>query len=304
MIQIKSPQDSRAKRLQRFLSVVQQSCRLGIALLFLAAIPPTSLIAQQYAAEKPMGAAAQSMPEYLKHAGIEQRLNSTLPLATSFLDESGKPASLSTFFGKQPVILVPMYYRCTILCPQVLQGLTKGLRQTTLIPGRDYQIVIFSIDPADTPADARAEKQHFLEMLGNSQGSAAIHFLTGQQQAIESITAATGFHYVRVPGPDGKINQFAHSSVIMFVTPDGRLSKYLSGIQYDPRDLRLALLDASKRKISNPVDLFLLYCCSYNPAAGKYTVSILRLLGIAALLTLAGMGCMFYFLTRNSAKAT
>lgn len=285
--------------MRRVRSAICQFAQLGIVLSVLAATSAAILNAQQYSADQPMGATAQSMPEYLKHAGIEQHLSQPLPLSTSFFDETGKSVQLNTFFREQPVVLALVYYKCAMLCPQVLHGLAAGLKQTTLIPGKDYQIVVASIDPTDTPADANTGKQHFLQMLGNPQASAAVHFLTGPQEAINAITTATGFHYVRVPGPDGKLNQFAHSSVIMFATPEGRLSKYLSGIQYDPRDLRLALLDASKHKIGNPVDLFLLYCCNYNPAVGKYSVSVLRLLGIAGLVTLLGMGCMFYFLSRK-----
>ena len=113
------------------------------------------------------------------------------------------------------------------------------------------------------------------------------------------MTDATGFHYVRVQGPDGKMNQFAHSSVIMVATPDGRLSKYFSGIEYAPRDLRLAVVEASNHKIGTAADLFMLYCCSYNPSSGRYTVSILHVLGLAGLVTILIVLGMFYLLTRK-----
>ncbi len=261
------------------------------------------LHALQYSADKPLGSVAQSLPDYLKHAGVEQRLNQPLPLSTAWVSDAGTTAPLSSYFQQRPVVLALVYYKCGMLCPQVLHGLADGLRQSPLTPGKDYDVVIASIDPSDTTADAAAAKRTFLDTLGNSKGNpkaaAALHFLTGPQASIDALAAATGFHYVRVPGPDGKLDQFAHSSVIMFATPDGRLSKYLSGVQFEPRDLRLALLDASARKISNPVDLFLLYCCSYNPAIGKYTVSILRILSIAGMGSLLIMAGMFYMLTRK-----
>ncbi len=255
--------------------------------------------------DQPIGATAQQLPAYLAQAGVEQRLGQPLPLAAIFTDETGRTAPLSAWFSGKPVALALVYYRCVMLCPQVLHGLATGLSQTTLIPGKDYDVVVASIDPADTPADARAEKQQFLDELGAPASAAsALHFLTAQPPSIATLSAATGFHYVKVPGPDGKLDQYAHSSVLMFATPDGHLSKYLSGINYPARDLRMALLDASARKISNPVDLLILYCCSYNPVVGRYSVSILRILGLAGMVSLFAVIGMIYLLTRKPNRGT
>jgi protein SCO1/2 len=123
--------------------------------------------------------------------------------------------------------------------------------------------------------------------------------LTGKEASITALSEATGFHYVRIPGPDGKMDQFAHASVIMFATPDGKMSEYLSGIEYQVRDVRLSLVNASQLKIASAKDLFLLYCCNYVPSSGKYTVAVLRLLGLAAVITVIGILLGFYFLTRQ-----
>jgi protein SCO1/2 len=131
-----------------------------------------------------------------------------------------------------------------------------------------------------------------------------VHFLTGNAASVAAMSGATGFHYVMVPGPDGKMDQFAHSSVIMFATPDGKMSKYLSGIDYPARDLRMALLDASQKKISNPVDLLILYCCSYSPVAGRYSVSIMRILAIAGMFSVIAVIGMLYLLTRKPKERT
>jgi len=259
-----------------------------------------ALHAQQYSADKPMGATAQQLPTYLQHAGIEQRLNQSLPLSTSFNDESNVSAQLSHWIGRRPTVLALVYYKCTMMCPEVLHGLAEGLKQTNMIPGKDYDIVTFSIDPADRAADAAKEKANFLRTLGLPGAAEATHFLTGSPASIEAISASTGFQYVRVPGPDGKLDLFAHSSVIMFATPDGRLSKYISGIQYPPRDLRLALLNASEKRISNPVDLLLIYCCSYNPVVGKYSVAILRVVSIAGMITLVVVGGLLMLIMRRT----
>jgi len=265
------------------------------------------LRAQGYTADKPLGATAQQTPAYLAHAGIEQRLGQPLPLTATFTDETGRTGQLSTWFSNKPVVMAEVYYKCAMLCPQVQHGLATGLAQTTLTPGKDYQVLVFSIDPTDKPADAVGEKHTFLSEAGwSNQPTAAnaVHFLTGDPASIAAITGATGFHYVMVPGPDGKMDQFAHSSVIMFATPDGRMSKYLSGIDYPARDLRLALLDASQKKISNPVDLLILYCCSYNPVVGRYSVSVIRILGIAGMITLLIVIGMIYLLTRKPKPRT
>jgi len=259
--------------------------------------------AQGYSADKPLGMTAQQRPDYLAHAGLEQRLGQPLPMQAQFTDETGRTGPLASWFDGKPVVMAEVYYKCSMLCPQVLHGLAMGLRSTTLAPGKDYEVLTFSIDPMDTPADAAAEKRKFLSDMGRPEAAGSVHFLTASQasgdKSIAAISGATGFHFVRVPGPDGKMDQFAHSSVIMFATPDGKMSKYLAGIEYQPRDLRMALLEASEKKISNPVDLLILYCCNYSPTAGKYTVSVIRVLGIAGMVTLAGLIALMVLLTRK-----
>jgi protein SCO1/2 len=259
--------------------------------------------AQQYSAEKPLNSSAQSAPAYLKNAGIDQNLNSRLPLQDSFRDSSGSSVALGSFFTHRPVVMAMVYYKCAMLCPQVLHGMATALGQTGYTAGKDYDVLVTSIDPTDTPADAAAAKQHFLETLGSSAARADVHFLTGDQAQITRMANAIGFHYVRVPGPDGKMTQFAHSSVIMIATPDGRLSKYLTGIEYQPRDLRLAVLEASNHRIGSATDLILLYCCNYSPGEGRYTVSILRVLGLAGVASVGGLIAMLYLLRRKPRMA-
>jgi len=270
-------------------------------LVVVAAAFASLLHAQGYEADKPMGMAAQQMPDYLAHAGIEQRLGQPLPMAAIFTDETGRTGPLSSWFSDKPVVMAEVYYQCAMMCPQVQHGLATGLAQTTLKPGQDYEVVVISIDTMDKPANAVGEKKTFLSEAGWTGNAAAnaVHFLTADQPSIDAITGATGFHYVRVPGPDGKMDQFAHSSVIMFATPDGRMARYLSGIDYPARDLRMALLQAGEKKISNPVDLLILYCCNYSPAVGKYSVSIVRILGIAGMITLVIVAGMIFLLTRK-----
>lgn len=255
--------------------------------------------AQGYSADKPLGAVAQERPAYLQHAGIDQHLGQQLPMSAVFTDETGKSAPLSSWYDGKPVVMAMVYYNCAMLCPQVLHGLAVGLKGTTLTAGKDYNVLVFSIDPTDATKDAVEQKQKFLTDAGMSGQADAVHFLTAAKPSIDALSDATGFHFVMVPGPDGKMDQYAHSSVIMFTTPDGKMSKYLAGVSYEPRDLRLALLDASEKKISNPVDLLILYCCNYSPTAGRYSVSVVRILGIAGMVTLLIVIGMVYLLTRK-----
>jgi protein SCO1/2 len=256
----------------------------------------------QYSADRPVGSSAQQAPAWQKNAGIDQNLNRPLPLGDSFKDESGRDVKLGDFFhDKRPVMLAQMYYNCQMLCPQVLHGMASALHQSGFRAGHEYDVVVASIDPSDKPADAVSEKQHFLSMLDDSSGSAAgaVHFLTGPESSITDLAQATGFHYVRVPGPDGKMDQFAHSSVIMIATPDGRMSKYLFGVDYQPRDVRLALIQASTRHIGTLSDLVLLYCCSYSPTQGRYTVAVLRILGLAGMASLLAVIAMLWLLSKK-----
>ena len=270
-----------------------------LSLLFLLTVCALHQVqAQQYPAEKPLGATAQKAPAYLKNAGIDQRLNSELPLNDRFLDERGQDVALGQYFGQRAVVMALVYFKCGMLCPQVLHGLAKVLPQTGFHAGHQYDVVVTSIDPSDAPADAAEAKQHFVSMLG-PDAAEHVHFLTGQQQSITDLAQATGFHYVRVPGPDGKMDQFAHSSVIMIATPEGRMSKYLSGIEYQPRDVRLAVIEASDRKIGSLSDIVLLYCCNYSPSQGRYTVAVLRVMSIAGMGSVAALVLVIYLLNKK-----
>jgi protein SCO1 len=254
----------------------------------------------QYSADRPVGASAQQAPAWQKHAGIDQKLNHPLPLADSFTDESGHAVKLGDYFkDNRPVMLELMYFNCKMLCPEVLHGMAEALRESGFHAGNQYDVVVASIDPTDTPADAAMKKQQFLSMLDAPNAGNAVHFLTGPQSSITDLADATGFHYVRVPGPDGKMDQFAHSSVIMIATPDGRLSKYLFGVDFQSRDVRLALIQASTRHIGTLSDLVLLYCCNYSPSQGRYTVAALRILGLAGLGSLIAVIAMLWLLSKK-----
>lgn len=280
--------------------------RLFFAGLLLTLIASAPVARAQYSADRPVGASAQQVPDWQKHAGIDQNLNRQLPLSAPFRDESGRDVRLGDEFGhNKPVMMALMYYNCQLLCPQVLHGMAEALRASGFHAGHEYDVVVASIDPTDTPSAAAMEKQHFLSMLDVPASAAdSVHFLTGPQSSITALAQATGFHYVRVPGPDGKLDQFAHSSVIMIATPDGRLSKYLFGIDYQSRDVRLAIIQASSHHIGTLSDLVLLYCCNYSPTQGRYTVAILRILGLAGFASLIAVIGMLWLLSKKPKNST
>ena len=225
-------------------------------------------------------------PPILRDVAIEQHLDRPLPLDLAFHDETARNVRLRDYFGKRPVVLVLAYYNCPMLCTEVLNGLTAAMRVLTFDAGRDFEVVTVSFDPRDRPSDARAKKEPYVARYGRPTGAAGWHFLTASPASIAGLTEAVGFRYTR----DEKTGQFAHASAIYVATPDGRLSRYFYGIEYAPRDLRLALVEASQGKIGNPVDQLLLYCYHYDPAAGRYgavVMNIVRVAGVGVVLLLA-----------------
>ena len=183
-----------------------------------------------------MGDPAQDrLPDVLNTVKIEQRLGQQLPLDAPFRDETGKAVKLGDYFGKKPVILSLVYYQCQILCMEDLNGLVGALEMVNLTPGKDFQIVIVSIDPAETPAMAAAKKAVYVKRYGRLDTEAGWHFLTGDQASIKALAQAVGFGYVRLPQPEGKPPMFAHASSIEVVTPEGRMAQYYLGVEYSPQ---------------------------------------------------------------------
>jgi len=220
-----------------------------------------------------------ALPGALQGVGIDQNLNVQLPLDLTFRDELGRTVPLSTYFhGGRPVILAPVYYRCPMLCTQILNGLASSLKAVSFNPGQEFEVVAFSFDPKDTVEIAAAKKEMYLRRYGRANTANGWHFLTGDEPNIKALMDAVGFHYKYDPATD----QYAHASGVMIVNPDGRLSKYFYGVEYAPRDVRLGLVEASLDKIGTPVDQVLLYCYHYDPTTGKYGAVALNTLRMAA----------------------
>jgi protein SCO1/2 len=246
--------------------------------------------------------AGDQLPQVLQKVGVSQHLNQQLPLDASFVNESGKSVKLGDYFGKHPAILSLVYYTCPMLCSEELNGLTSSLEMVKLTPGKDFDVVIVSIDPSDTPEQAAKSKALYVKRYGRPETAAGWHFLTGQRPAIDAVTNAVGFGYVRVPGPDGKLSQFAHASSIQIVTPEGRLAQYYLGVEFSPRDLLLGLIDASGNKIGSPVANILTYCYHYDPQTNKHSLIIARVVQVGGMITVAGLGGFMFLMFRKDVK--
>jgi protein SCO1 len=248
-----------------------------VALLWLATAP--RLIAQTVAADARLRTITADI-------GIDQRLSAQLPLDLTFTDDHGERKQLREYFQDKPVILACVYFRCPMLCTQVLNGLMKSANAMNLELGKDYHIVAVSIDPNDTTEMAAEKKKNYVRNYRREGGEAGWHFLTGDAATIGRLTRAVGFRYRY----DAASDQYAHASGITILTPAGVISRYLYGIDYPPRDLRLALVESSSGKIGTAVDQVLLLCFHYDPVTGRYGLIISRVLQLSGILTLLFLG--------------
>ena len=246
-----------------------------------------------------LNATGADRPTPLKGVGIEQKLDSQVPLDLPFRDDAGRDVKLGDYFGKKPVVLALVYYSCPMLCTQILNGVARSLKVMTLNPGEDFDVVAVSFDAREKPPLAGAKKAEILNFYNRPAYARGWHLLTGDLASIKALTDAVGFYYKY----DVHTNQFAHASGVMILTPEGKLSRYFYGVEYSPKDMRLGLIEASKNQIGTPVDQILLFCYHYDPHTGKYTPAaylILRLAGVATLVLLGGF-CIINF--RKDAKA-
>jgi protein SCO1/2 len=248
--------------------------------------------------EKQMGPANEKAP-ILSKVGIAQRLNQQLPLNLTFTDDAGKQVQLASYFGQKPAILALVYYQCPMLCSEEMNGLTSALLMVDELPGRDFNIIVVSIDPSEGTDLAAAKKRSSVKRYGRPETAYGWHFLTGTQPNIDALTSAVGFGYAKIPGPDGKLTQFAHASAIQIVTPAGKLAQYYLGVEYSPKDLRLGLVEASNGKIGSPVDNILTYCYHYDPGTNKHSLIVARVVQLGGLVTMVSLGGFMFVMFRR-----
>lgn len=251
----------------------------------------------------PGAARAQGEPGYITSdplvgVSFEQHLGAQVPLALPFVDEQGQTVSLGDYFGSGPVVLALGYYECPMLCSLVRTGLVTALNEVPLNVGGDFQVVYVSIDPLETPMNAANARAAVVSRYNRPGSAAGWHFLTGSQDSIAQLADAVGFKYYY----DETIDQYAHAAGILVLTPEGQLARYFYGIEYNPSDLRLGLVEASANTIGTPVDQLLLLCYQFDPATGTYSGLVLTLIRVGGVITVIGLLLSLYLLSRGSGR--
>jgi protein SCO1 len=256
----------------------------------LLALAPAGLAAQ--------GLPADARPAVLRDVGYDQRLGEAVPLDVTLRDEDGRHVTLGQFFGKRPVVLTLVYYDCPMLCTLSLNALASALATLSFDVGREFEVVTVSFDPREGPDLARAKKASYLQRYKRKGADAGWHFLTGDEASVRRLTAAVGFRYAW----DERTKQFAHPAGLVVLTADGRISRYLYGVEYAPKDLKFAVMESGAGRIGSALDQVLLFCYRYDPQTGRYGAVVMRVVRVLALLTLGGLGFLIYTLRRTERR--
>ena len=264
--------------MSRLLALGFRLCLLTLSLL------PSATADAQYANPPQRSTAASAKPGILQLVGIDQKIGQQLPLDLMFRDETGRDVKLGQFFGARPVVIALAYYECPMLCTQVLNGMTGALKTLSFDAGREFEVVVVSIDPKDNFRLAANKKLTYVEHYGRPATAAGWHFLTGTDASIKPLADALGFRYAY----DANLRQYAHGAAIYVATPKGVVARYFMGIDFAPRDLRLALVEASNNQLGSVADKVLLLCYHYDPSTGKYGAATLTAVRIGFIATVAG----------------
>jgi protein SCO1 len=268
--------------------------------ILLAISLASALASAQTLSNGVMGPPSNMRPPRLENVGIDQHLDAQIPPNLTFTDDRGRSVMLGEYFGRKPLILNLVYYNCTMLCGEELAGLTRALKLVKFDLGKEFEVVTVSFDPRETPAIAAAKKKDFIARYGRPGAADGWHFLTGSPDSINALANAVGFKYHYDP----ETHQYAHATAIMILTTEGHISRYLYGVDYPPKDLRMGLVEASERKIGNPVDQVLLYCYHYDPATGKYGAVVNNILKLGGAVTIVLLGGLLLILFRLDQAAS
>jgi protein SCO1/2 len=238
-----------------------------------------------YGQQTRSGTVSTEVPPQLREVTFKQRLNELLPLDAVFRDETGRAIALADVFGRRPVVLAFVYFQCPMLCSQVMNGISSAAKALPVTAGRDYDVVLISFDPRDTPEAAAVKKREHLNKWPEGDAR-AWHLLTGDEATIRRITSAAGFTYRW----DERSGQFAHVSGILVATPDGRLARYFYGVEYSPKELRLALVESGEGRVGSVIDELFLYCFHYDPESGRYGLLVMNLVRMGGAMTMLFVG--------------
>jgi protein SCO1 len=265
---------------------------LGLLMAALVAVPSLAR------AQDP-GEPANKKPAIFEKVGIDQKIGQQLPLDLQFVDDHGRSVRLGEYFGAKPVVLALAYYECPMLCTQVLNGMTGALKTLSFDAGKDFDVVVVSINPREGPGLAAEKKATYVEHYGRPQTAAGWHFLTGKDADIKKLAAAIGFRYAF----DETIQQYAHGAAIYVATPKGVVARYFLGLEFPPRDLRFALVEASDNRLGTVADQVLLMCYHYDPATGKYGAIAMRAVRIGGVVTIVAF-LTFLFVSLRGERRT
>ena len=245
---------------------------------------------------------ADELPAELNGVGIVQRLNETVPMDLSFRDSTGKDVRLADLVREdRPVILTMNYYRCPQLCSLTLNGLVDGLREMEWTAGDQFDLITVSIDPEEGPELAAQNKNGYITSYGRESAVPGWHFLVGDQEEIETLAKAVGFGYRY----DEKSGEYAHTASIVFLTPDGRISKYMNDVRFNPRDVRFALVEASEGGVGSPIDTLLLFnCFQWDPESNSYVASAWKIMRLGGVVTVLLVICGLFVLGFRSNKGS
>jgi len=272
-----------------------KSCLVASVLALVAA----PALAQRQPVSVPLpGTPASTQLAVLKNVGIDQKLDAPVALGLPFVDEAGHDVTLGQYFGKRPVVLALVYYQCPMLCTLVLDGLTSAIGTMNLTAGKDFDVVVVSFNPGEPPSLAANSKASIVKRYGRTGTEGGFHFLTGREESIRALADAVGFRYAWDPA----INQYAHPAAVTVLTPGGRVSRYLFGVDFAPRDLRLALVEASDGKIGTALDQALLYCYHYDPFSGKYGLALMSVIRLGGVLTCGVLGASIFLALRRERR--
>jgi protein SCO1/2 len=252
-----------------------------------------------YGQRPEFGRPEEGLPKVLQKVGVDQKLGAQVPLDAVFRDENGAEVKLGQYFSRgKPVVLSLVYYECPMLCSQVLNGLLGSMKALTFTAGKEFDVVTVSFDAREKSEVARKKKETYLKSYGRAGAENGWRFLTGEQASIDALTNAVGFRYAW----DESSKQFAHASVIILITPEGKVARYFFGVEYAPKEMRLGLVEASENKVGTLADALLLYCFHYDPTTGKYGLVVMNIIRLGGILTIVGIIGLLLLMRRQNRK--
>lgn len=229
---------------------------------------------------------------------FDQKLNAQVPLDATFRDEAGKRVDLKQLGGGKPIVLAIVFFECRTLCSEILNETVRSLKDVSFSPGQEYNVVVLSMNPRETPALASEKKRDYMKMFGRAGAEKGWHFLTGEKKQIDRVANAIGYGYAY----DAKSDQYAHPNGIVALTPNGKVARYFYGLTYPPRDVKFGLMEASEERIGSPVEQLLLTCFHYDPQTGRYNASIMAIMRLAGATTVLLLVGMVFLLSRREKK--